>query len=127
MRMEWIERVLAAMPGDGEPPKSSRQIADETGLPQRLIGPIVAALRDMGTQLPLVSGADGYRFTLSSALLTRFYLWRIRSARTILRRLLMVLGPYWNATLPAGEVTRRQRQMTRVLEDLEEDLTLLSV
>jgi hypothetical protein len=117
----WINDVFAVIPTDGEQPKSRDVIALESGHTLHETDTAVAAIRERHPDLPLVSDRNGLRFTLDHLDLVKYQHARASQALTLMRRMFRgALVPYMLHTADPSEVRRAQRQMERLLEDMEE-------
>jgi hypothetical protein len=124
MRPAWVQRLRPAIPHDGEEPKSAADLAVETGLTHGQVGQAVVDIRDESPTEPLVSSNAGYIFTQVDWRVTKFTLWRVRTCRTIMRRLLTgVLLPYWNLQgLSEVQIRVRSRALVNAMQALDDEI-----
>lgn len=120
-RKGWADAVFQHIPVNEEGWISNPDLAEISGLTGGQVAAAVAYLRDNHPDLPLVSGPQGYTFTVDEADVNRFRLARARSANTTVRRLWYgVLKPYLEKKADAGETRLMTKQYERLLEDIEE-------
>jgi hypothetical protein len=124
------------IPQPGQPLKSTWELHLDSGLS---FGEVQRAILDIRDSLHTTPGAtpliyyrrEGYGHSLDRGQVTWFYLWRMRTARTVVRRLYTgVLLPFWGTFLSDQQVRRRSLIFDRLVEDMEADiadLELLSV
>lgn len=99
---------------------SNPHLAELTGLTGPQVAAGVAYLRDNYPEMPLVSGREGYSFTLKEADVNRFRLARQRAALTIYRRLWRGVIRPLVATMEPEKARYTTRAFERLLEDLED-------
>jgi len=85
----------------------------------------IAYIRDNIPQEPLVSSNQGARFTQDWNLIRPFARWRIRTATTVLRRLRSGVIIPLIALSPSPDLRRLDRNMERLVEDLDDVLVLI--
>jgi hypothetical protein len=120
LRPEWAAVVRSWIPAIGNDWISGDDLAEVAGLTRSQVGSAVAYLRDNEPDFPLVSGPEGYRFSLDEADVNRYRASAARTAHTRIRRSWRgVVRPYLNE---AGLDPERMRFITRTFERLLEDL-----
>jgi hypothetical protein len=120
-REKWADEIFEHIPVNEEGWISNADLAEASGLTGAQVAAAVAYMRDSIPDLPLVSGPQGYAFTVNEADVSRFRLQRARSAHTTIRRLWSgVLKPYIDQSGDQFEAKRTAKQFERLLEDIEE-------
>jgi hypothetical protein len=122
MRPEWAAVVRSWIPAIGSDWISGDDLADVTGLTRGQVGSAVAYLRDSEPDFPLVSGPEGYRFSIDEADVNRYQASAVRTAQTRIRRSWRgVIRPYLTAIAADPMTIRRHtKAMERLLEDLDD-------
>lgn len=122
MRPEWAAVVKSWIPAIGADWITGDDLADVTGLTRPQVSAAVAHLRDNEPDFPLVSGPEGYRFSLDEADVNRYRASAARTAHTRIRRSWRgVIRPYLVASgLDADVVRLHTRTFERLLEDLDD-------
>lgn len=116
-----INAVFQVIPADGEKPRSLDDICWLAALNRYEVNQAVAAIRERYPDLPLVSDRNGIRFTLDEAAVRRFRQAGAKQALTLIRRRFRgAVLPYLQHAGDQAEVRRVERQLTRLMEDMEE-------
>lgn len=122
------------LPGPGEPKKSTWQLHLDSGLGFGHVSQAVLDLRDVahtqaGSRALIWYKREGYGYSDDRAEVSWFYLWRMRTGRTIVGRLYTgVLLPYWSMSgISAAEIHRRSLVFDRLLEDMDTDIADLAL
>lgn len=122
LRPQWAEVVKSWIPAVGADWISGDELAEVSGLTRPQITSAIAYLRDNEPEFPLVSGVEGYRFSLDEADVNQYRKSAARTAHTRIRRSWRgVIRPYLTAgELNEAEMRRITKTFERLLEDLEE-------
>jgi hypothetical protein len=126
----YADAVFSIIPVEDEGWISQDELAEKAGLSGAQISSAVAYLRDNYPELPLVSSAQGYCYTLNEADINRFRLARQRSALTTYRRLWRgVIKPYIEKSVERGGISPREGKFLtkqyNLLLDALEDMTVV--
>ena len=120
-RERWAEEIFQHIPVNEEGWISSTDLAEASGLTVGQVAAAIAYLRDNMPALPLVSGPQGYTFTVDAVDVGRFRAAAARTAHTRIRRMwLGVVKPYVEQLGDQVTVRLLTRQFERLLEDIEE-------
>jgi hypothetical protein len=125
-RLAWVQALEPAIPHDGEDPKSFATLSHETGLTHGQVGEAIADIRDASPAVPLVTSNQGAIFTQVDWRVTKFALWRMRTCRTVIRRLLTgVLMPYWHMQgLSEAQMRQRSRALVNAIEAMDDEIAV---
>lgn len=121
-RPEWAAVIKSWIPAVGNDWISGNELAEVSGLTRPQLSAAIAHLRDHEPDFPLVSGTEGYRFSLDEADVNRYRDSATRTAHTRIRRAWRgVVKPYVEITvIDPVEVRRITRSFERLLEDLND-------
>jgi biotin operon repressor len=120
MRDEWAKVIKSWLPAIGDDWITGDELADASGLTRQQVSAAIAYLRDNDPEFPLVSGPEGYRFSIEGADVNRYRFSATRTAHTRIRRAWRGVVKPWLETANLDPV--RARNITRSFERLLEDL-----
>lgn len=120
-RPEWADIIQTWIPAVGDDWISKDELAEVSGLTPQQVGSAISFLRDTEPDLPLVSGPEGYRFSIDEEDINRYRKAAVKTAHTRIRRAWRgVILPY----LKHGDTSDyKRRQITKAFDRLLEDIS----
>lgn len=116
----WADQLVSWIPAIGADWISRDDLAEVSGLSPEQVSRAVAWLRDNSPELPLVSGPEGYRFSLSEQDIARYKNSALKTAKTRIRRAWTgVIRPYLDH-IDSADTRLITKQFERLVEDIEE-------
>lgn len=120
-RPEWAARVFDYIPsGANAAPITGDALCELADLTPSQLTAAIAYIRDNHPELPLISGPQGYQFSINASSVAAYYSARAKAAHTIMRRLYDgAVQPFLKQSgLNSKDAGLIAKQFSRAIEDL---------